>query len=158
VVVGGLITAVRPHLTRKGEAMAFVTLEDMTGSAEVTVFARTYAASRALLNQDQLVVIRGRIDSRGGEPKMVADEVLAFEAVAEVGVVHLAIDARRLAATAIDDLKLLVREFPGEHPVVIELATSQGPKRLRLGAAFRVRPESAFFAEVRARLGDATLV
>ena len=67
------------------------------------------------------------------------------------------IDARTVARSAIDDLKSLVREFPGDYPVIVELLTSRGPKRLRLGASFRVRPESAFFAEVRARLGDATL-
>jgi DNA polymerase III subunit alpha len=157
VAVGGLVSAVRQHVTKKGDPMAFVLLEDLTGSAEITVFTRAFQTSRDLLVQDRIVVIRGRVDARGGEPKLVADEVLAFDAVAEVGIVQLSIDARRVAATAIEDLKQLVREFPGDHPVVVELATSAGPKRLRLGSAFRVRPESAFFAEVRARLGDATL-
>ena len=158
VVVGGLVSSVRQHMTKKGDPMAFVVLEDLTGSTEVTIFTKAYGAARDLLVQDRIIVIKGRIDGRGsGEVKLVGDEVLPFEAVAEVGIVRVSIDARTVARSAIDELKALVREFPGDHPVIVELLTSRGPKRLRLGASFRVRPESAFFAEVRARLGDATL-
>jgi DNA polymerase III alpha subunit len=158
VTIGGLVSSVRQLITKKGDTMAFVVLEDLTGSTEVTVFARTYAASRDLLVPDRIIVIRGRADGRGGgEMKLVADEVLPFDAVPETGVVCLAIDARRVARTAIDDLKSLVREFPGDHVVVVDLATSRGLKRLRLGPGYKVRPESAFFAEVRARLGEVTL-
>ncbi len=158
VTIGGLVSSVRQLITKKGDTMAFVVLEDLTGSTEVTVFARTYAASRDLLVADRIIMIRGRADGRGGgEMKLVADEVLPFDAVPETGIVCLAIDARRVARTAIDDLKALVREFPGDHAVVVDLATSRGMKRLRLGASYRVRPESAFFAVVRARLGEVTL-
>jgi DNA polymerase-3 subunit alpha len=158
VTVGGLISSVRQHVTKKGDPMAFVLLEDLTGSTEVTVFTKAYSQARDLLVQDRVVIIKGRVDGRGGgEAKLVGDEVLPFEAVAEVGIVRVSIDARTVARSAIDDLKSLVREFPGDSPVIVELLTSRGPKRLRLGASFRVRPESAFFAEVRARLGDATL-
>jgi DNA polymerase-3 subunit alpha len=158
VTVGGLVSSVRQHVTKKGDPMAFVLLEDLTGSTEVTIFTKAYSQARDLLVQDRVVIVKGRVDGRGGgEAKLVGDEVLPFEAVAEVGVVRVSIDARTVARSAIDDLKSLVREFPGESPVIVELLTSRGPKRLRLGASFRVRPESAFFAEVRARLGDATL-
>jgi DNA polymerase III subunit alpha len=158
VTVGGLVSSVRQHLTRKGDQMAFVVLEDLTGSTEVTVFTRTYTQARDLLAPDRIVIVRGRIDGRGGgEAKLVAEEIMGFEAVPEIGIVRLAIDARTAARTAIDELRALVREFPGDHPIVVELATSRGPKSLRLGAGYRVRPDSAFFAEVKARLGDATL-
>ncbi len=158
VTVGGLVSSVRQHLTRKGDQMAFVVLEDLTGSTEVTVFTRTYTQARDLLVADRIVIVRGRIDGRaGGEAKLVAETVLGFEAVAEIGIVRLAIDARTAAGSAIDELRALVREFPGDHPVVVEFATSRGPKSLRLGAGYRVRPDSAFFAEAKARLGDATL-
>jgi DNA polymerase-3 subunit alpha len=158
IAVGGLVAGVRQLLTKRGDQMAFLVLEDLTGSVEVTVFAKTFAVARALLVQDRVVIVRGRVEQRGsGEAKLVADEVLPFEAVAEVGVVRLAIDARRAPASALDDLKDLVREFPGDHPIVVELSTSHGLRRLRLGAGFRVRPESAFFAEVRARLGEVSL-
>jgi DNA polymerase-3 subunit alpha len=158
VTVGGLVSSVRQLITKKGDTMAFVVLEDLTGSTELTIFARTYAAARELLVQDRVIIVRGRVDGRGGgELKLVADEVLPFDAVAEIGIVRLSIDARKVARTAIDDLKTLVREFPGEHPVVVELATSRGLKRLRLGAGYRVQPEQAFFAEVRARLGEGKL-
>ena len=158
VTIGGLIASVRGHVTRKGDQMAFVMLEDLTGTTEVTIFSRAYATCRDILVQDRTVIVRGRIDARGGgEAKLVAAEVLPFEAVKEVVVVRLSLDARTVDATELDELRELVMEFPGDHPVVVELSTSSGLRRLRLGSGFRVRPESAFFAEVKARLGDAKL-
>jgi DNA polymerase-3 subunit alpha len=158
VTVGGLVAGVRTMTTKRGEPMAFVQLEDLTGACEVVVFANAYGPARALLETDRTVIVRGRVDQRmSGEPKLVAYEVLPFEGVPNRGVVRLAIDARRVPRTALADLKSLVEEFRGDHPVVVELTTSQGPKLLRLGSGFRVRPESAFFAEVRARIGHATL-
>jgi hypothetical protein len=80
------------------------------------------------------VIVRGRVDARSpGEVKLVAFEVLPFEGVADLGVVRLAIDARRVSRTALRDLKSLVEEFPGDLPVVVELRTSEGPRLLRLG-------------------------
>jgi DNA polymerase III subunit alpha len=57
-----------------------------------------------------------------------------------------------------DELKTLIGEYPGQAPVELEVQTSAGPKMLRLGPGFRVRPDGDFLAEARALLGAAALV
>ena len=52
----------------------------------------------------------------------------------------------------------MIREFPGESPVVVDVDTSDGRKRLRLGPGFKVRPAPDFFAEVRVLGSEAQLV
>src|SRR5262249_61862293 len=80
VLAGGMVAGVRTTTTKKGEPMAFVQLEDVTGSIEIVVFNSTYAAARELIVEDAGLVGKGRIDPKQqGETKLVAQEVSAFE-------------------------------------------------------------------------------
>jgi len=67
VRVGGLIRAYKDHKSKKGDRMAFVTIEDLTGSIEVVVFPTTFAESGHLLTTDESLIIQGKLqqDDRG---------------------------------------------------------------------------------------------
>jgi DNA polymerase III subunit alpha len=159
VTVGGLVTSVKPFVTRKGDHMAFAELDDTTGSIEVVVFANTLSAVRELLVADAVVMVKGRADRKNeGEVKLVAFEIVPFQATVDFGVVRLRLDARATPAAIIQELKSLIGEFPGDAPVVLEVQTSEGPKTLRFGPEFKVRPDGDFFAEAKALLGDAALI
>jgi DNA polymerase-3 subunit alpha len=159
VLVGGMIAAQRTTTTKKGEPMAFVQLEDVTGSVEVVVFNSTYAAARDLLVSDAVLVVKGRVDHKQqGETKLVALEVVPFEATPERREVRLKVDARAARAGVIRELAGVVRDFPGEAPVYVDLVTSVGPKLLELGPEYRVDPQPDFFAEVRHLLGEAAVL
>ncbi len=157
VTVGGIVGALRHLTTRRGDPMAFVRLDDLSGSIEVIAFNSAYAAARELLEADRILLVKGRVDHKDGEVKLVALEASAFEAVPERREVRLRVDARRAHAGVIRELAEVVRGFPGESPVYVALDTSLGPKTLQLGPAFRVRPEPDFFAEVKALLGEAAV-
>jgi DNA polymerase-3 subunit alpha len=158
VLAGGMVASVRTTTTKKGEPMAFVQLEDVTGSVEVVVFNSTYAAARELLVEDIVLVVKGRIDHKQqGETKLVALEVTRFEATPERREVRLKVDARSAPAGVIRELAGLVRDFPGEAPVYVDLVTSLGPKLLELGPEYRVDPQPDFFASVRHLLGAAAV-
>lgn len=64
VIVGGVITNVRKLMTKKSEPMAFVTLEDLSGSIDVTVFPSAYRECAKYLVTDGVVVIKGRANHR----------------------------------------------------------------------------------------------
>ena len=80
VAVGGVITRIRNIVTKKGDPMAFVTLEDLTGSIDVTVFPSVYGECRKALSTDAIVVIKGKANRR---ERMKNDE----EDNSEVGVI-----------------------------------------------------------------------
>ena len=158
VLAGGIVASLRTTMTKKGEPMAFVQLEDVTGTIEVVVFNSTYAAARELLVEDALLVVKGRVDHKQqGETKLVALEVSRFEATPERREVRLKVDARSAPAGTIRELAGLVRDFPGEAPVYVDLVTSLGPKLLELGPDYRVDPQPDFFASVRHLLGAAAV-
>ncbi|MFL5914408.1 MAG: DNA polymerase III subunit alpha [Gaiellaceae bacterium] len=158
VLAGGMVASLRSTVTKKGEPMAFVQLEDLTGSVEVVVFNSTYAAARELLVEDAVLVVKGRVDHKQqGETKLVALEVSRFEAVPERREVRLKVDARSAPAGVIRELAGVVRDFPGEAPVYVDLVTSLGWKLLELGPEYRVDPQPDFFASVRHLLGVASV-
>ena len=107
---------------------------------------------------DAILVVKARIDHKEGETKLIAIEVSSFEATPERREVLLKIDALRAKAGLIRELAALVKEYPGEAPVVVALETSAGPKTLQLGNDYRVQPVPDFFAEAKALLGEAAVV
>jgi DNA polymerase-3 subunit alpha len=159
VTVGGIVSGLKQVTTKRGDPMVFATLDDPTGSAEVVVFNSTYAAAREHLEEDRVLIVKGRVDHKqAGETKLVAMEVSLFEAVPERREVRLRIDARQAPAGLIRELATLVQDFPGDAPVYVALETSVGERTLALGPGFRVKPDSDFFAEVRALLGETAIV
>jgi DNA polymerase-3 subunit alpha len=157
VTVGGIVSGLRQITTKKGDPMVFLQLEDTTGSAECVVFNSTYANARELCVADRILIVRGRVDHKEGETKLIALDVAAFEAIPERRDVRLRIDARQARAGVIRELAQLVKEFRGAAPVLIEMQTSQGPRMLALGPDYRVEPAADFFAEVKALLGPAAV-
>jgi DNA polymerase-3 subunit alpha len=157
VTVGGIVGALKALTTKKGDPMVFLRLDDLSGSIETVVFNSVYAAARELLEPDRVLVVKGRIDHKEGETKLIALEVAPFEAMPDKAEVRLRLDARKAPAGTIRELADVVRSFPGEAQVVLDLETSVGPQRYVFGPEFRVRPEADFFAEVKALLGEAAI-
>ncbi len=76
--IGGVITKVKTILTKKGDQMAFVDLEDITGTIEVVVFPGVFASSKDAIIEEKLVLVTGKLSDKDGEPKFLADEIKEF--------------------------------------------------------------------------------
>jgi len=75
VRVAGLITYIRPHQTKKGKPMAFVTLEDVQGKIELVIFPKIWERVIGIVEVDRIVLVEGRADLDGAEPKVLADKI-----------------------------------------------------------------------------------
>jgi DNA polymerase-3 subunit alpha len=84
VVVAGMVAWVRPHITKNDKPMAFVQLEDLQGSIEVVVFPSVYKGTRELWEPDKILIVRGRVDMRGREPKIICESVQDYVVVSEL--------------------------------------------------------------------------
>ena len=157
VTVGGIVSSVKQLTTKKGDPMVFLRLDDLSGSAEAVVFNSVYAASRELCETDRVLVLKGRVDHKEGESKLIAIEVAAFEAYVPPTEVRLKVDARKAPAGVLRELGHVVRDYPGEAKVVLALDTSEGPRTLEFGPEYRVAPVPDFYAEVKALLGEAAV-
>ncbi|MDK2817020.1 MAG: polymerase subunit alpha [Moorella sp. (in: firmicutes)] len=75
VVLGGLVSGLRRLVTRKGEPMAILTLEDFSGQGEVVLFPRVYSQGRAWLAPDRAVIVYGHTDKQEEGVQVLADQV-----------------------------------------------------------------------------------
>ena len=158
VQVAGIVSAVKQLTTKRGESMVFLRLDDVTGSGEVVVFASVYAQARELCVADRILVVKGRVDHKQeGETKLLASEISGFEAISERREVRLRLDASKAQAGLIGELAVVLRDFPGEAPVLVDLEMSDGARTLQFGPGYRVKPDPDFFAEVKALLGEAAV-
>lgn len=78
VQIGGIITHIQNIVTRNGQAMSFVTLEDRTKGIEVLVFPKTLETVREILGEDKVVIVQGKVNDRDGVPKILADSIQEF--------------------------------------------------------------------------------
>jgi DNA polymerase-3 subunit alpha len=158
VTVGGIVGDVKQLTTKRGEPMVFMRLDDVTGGIDCVVFNSTYIAAAELCVTDRILILKGRVDHKEGETKLVVQEVAAFESVAPRRDVRLRIDATRTPAGVIRELAAVIRDFPGESRVIVDCVTSQGSVLYAFGSRYRVEPVPDFYAEVRALLGESALV
>jgi DNA polymerase-3 subunit alpha len=75
VCVAGMITRYRTHQTRKGQSMAFATLEDIQGEIELVIFPRLWKQIANQIEIDKLFVVDGRVDEESSEPKLLVDSM-----------------------------------------------------------------------------------
>ena len=175
VRLGGMVAEAKKIRTRTGTPMMFATLDDLEGAVELVVFEKALEAAEGALALDEIVLVRGRVDHKeAGKVCLVVQDAERFEPsdseiarakakVAKAAVppppLRLRLDAARLPASVIDDLRELIGRYPGESEVVLEMQTRGGPRRLRLGEAFRVAARNAaLMAEIDRLLPGATAV
>jgi DNA polymerase-3 subunit alpha len=168
VTVGGIIVEAKRIRTRNGDPMMFATLDDLSGAVEMLVFGGALAEHEDALVVDEVVLVKGRVDHKeAGKTCLVAQTVERFAptpeeiararaeaeassqaAIAFARPLHLRVDAARIANGAIEELKAAIEDCPGSAEVLLDVETSAGTRRLRLGAAYRVQHTATLRAEL----------
>ena len=83
--LGGLIESINTRITRKGENMAILSVEDLYGSMEVIVFPQAYEKYRSLLEVNNAVIIKGRAQVSDDESKLIASDIYSMESFVQKG-------------------------------------------------------------------------
>ncbi|CAB4618283.1 unannotated protein [freshwater metagenome] len=150
-VVGGLVTSLQRKWTRKGDLMAVFVLEDLQSSVEVMVFPKTMQNYGHLLEDDAIVILKGRVDTRDDQPKLMAMDLERFEPVTDgAPPVHINLAASALSDDLLADLKSLLTDHSGESQVFLHIGERQV---LRLPDDFNVSATTGLLAELRVLLG-----
>ena len=148
--VGGVVTDLKRQWTKKGELMARFVLEDLEASMEVFVFPRVMAEYGTMLENDAIVVVRGRLDLRDETPKLVCMELrrpeLSHGSAQEL---RIRLPLGQLTEDNVDRLKGVLLEHPGQCPVLLHV----GEKVLRLPPEFNVNSRNGLVGELKTLLG-----
>jgi DNA polymerase-3 subunit alpha len=141
--------------------MMFATLDDLEGAVEIVVFEKALAAAEGVVAADAIVMVRGRVDHKeAGKVCVIVQDVERFEpSEREIEKAREAaarvppppeplcrrVDAARLPAAAVEELRELIERYPGDAEFVLELDTRTGLRRLRFGAGYKVAARHAGF-------------
>jgi DNA polymerase-3 subunit alpha len=154
-IVGGVVTGLSRRYTKRGEQMATFTLEDLNSSIEAFVFPRVMQEYGSVLADDAVVAVKGRLDTRDDEPKLVCMEVsrprLGPSAHHPLRV-RLPVGA--LSDSAVARLREVLAEHPGDTPVLLHV----GEKVLRLPAEYAVEAHSGLLGELCALFGPGAVL
>jgi DNA polymerase-3 subunit alpha len=154
VTVGGILSGVQRKVTKQGNAWAAATLEDLEGAIEVLFFPSTYQAALTMIVEDAIVVVKGRLDRREDQPKLVAMEVSVPELpTGEDGPFVVSIMEARCVPPVVERLKEVLRTHPGHVEVHLRLLSGDRMKKIRLDDKLRVKPSAALLADLKQLLG-----
>ncbi len=145
VVVAGLVVGMRTMQTRRGDRMAFVTLDDRTGRLELAVFSDLFERYRELLNKDALLVVEGQVsvDEYSGGFKMSAERLYSIDQARGSFASRVEIDLEPAFAGSafITELKHALKPgTPGSCVVVLNYSNGEAQVELVLGPEWKVTP------------------
>ncbi len=152
--VGGVVTDLRRSYTKKGDLMARFVLEDLQAAMEVFVFPKTMAEYGALIESDAILVVRGRLDTREEEPKIVCMEVSRPLLDRGQSDLHIKLPLGVLTDAKVDGLKEVLSGHPGPSPVLLHV----GEKVLRLPPEFNVEFRNGLVGELKRLLGQSAVL
>ena len=123
VRIGGLVQNSKMIKTKKGDLMAFVTIEDMHGAVEAIVFSRVFGQVRDLLVEDKPLLIQGQVQKDEQSVKILADTVIPIEAAEETWTasVHFNLEISRTDREVLTQLHDIFERHPGGCPAFLHL-------------------------------------
>ncbi len=160
--VAGLVVDFRVMRTKRGDNMAFATLDDRSGRIEVAVFSDTYDKYRDQLAKDALLVIEGEVsfDDYSGALKVRVESVrsLAAARIELARGLQLRLSAAQLGRNFVKDLSSRLEPYRNGHcPVSIDYQRSDASGLVTLGPNWKVRPEDELLQQLRDSYGKSAV-
>ncbi len=159
IVVAGLVVAQRTMQTRRGDRMAFVTLDDQTGRLELAVFSDLYSLSRELLAKDTLLVVEGQVsvDEYTGGFKMSAEKLYNIDQARAAFSKRLVIDVdgEQAGNGFAEELKeILSPAAQGTCPVYLHYHGHQAEAEIALGEEWKISPTNMLLERLSRLAGE----
>lgn len=152
----GVVSLMKTQLTKKKERFAYVTLEDLSGSARLIVWPDVYRNSARLLESSGPIFARGRMDSSENDTKVIAEELLSLATALEkfTNSIHLKLNLVGLEEPILEQIKNLAEKHRGASTLMLHF-TFPDKKKLRVSASerYRVAASESFISEMESVIG-----
>jgi DNA polymerase-3 subunit alpha len=159
VTISGLVTSLQRKITKRGDAWAMVTLEDLEGAIDVLLFPSAYQLASTLLTEDAIVTVKGRLSRSKDQPELHGQEVSLPDLTdGPSGPVVISLPSTRCTPPVVEQLRDVLGTHPGVTEVRLRLMTKTSTTVMRLDDRLRVTPTPALFADLKALLGPSCLV
>jgi DNA polymerase-3 subunit alpha len=160
VTVGGLVAEVKEIVTKKGDQMAFLSLEDMRGRVEVIVFPDLFRTARPYIKVDMPVLIRGILDKGEERPKVKASSLVPLDEAKKgtISKVHFRLRTPGLSREQLLRLKEILKENRGGcEPLLHLIVPHRSEVIMALSPELMVAPSEEMRRSVEGLFGEQTV-
>nr|WP_246578156.1 DNA polymerase III subunit alpha [Clostridium frigoris] len=119
VIIGGIISSVSKKVTKNNDMMAFINLEDLYASVEVIVFPKTFEKYKSLVEEDEIVIIKGRVSIREEEqPKILCEDIKPLAKINSEKI-YILVENDVMMRDALKKIKQNLTIYRGSTPVYL---------------------------------------
>ncbi len=159
----GIITSVRRISDRKGRPMAFIHVEDLSGSVEGLVFSEVYDRHQGLIAPDTIVLLEGSISTRDEPPKIIVNSLDRVQNLREKFQSQLQLilklKTEELTKDDLNQIATLMSLHKGETTVKFQIYTKHAEKMIRMNVRkFVVEPSNDLLAGLRDIIGKESVI
>ena len=132
VKIAGVVGNVKIKRTKRGDKMAIVDVEDLTGSVQIVLFPDLFKTASPLLKGDEPLLISGTVETGDAAAKLLAQEIVPLESIRQnaVKAIELGFVRKRPSREELEDLLDIVFKYPGECKLLFKLNTDNGEEVL----------------------------
>ncbi|MBD2462022.1 DNA polymerase III subunit alpha [Oscillatoria sp. FACHB-1407] len=141
-----MLSSVKPVTTKKGDRMAIIQIEDLTGQAEAVVFPKSFERIGELIQPDARLMVWGKVDRRDDRSQFIVEDA---EPIEDIQLVMVELEPKIASdITYQHQLRTVLLENRGDEdkckvPVVAVISNQRRREIVRLGAQFRVQDHQA---------------
>jgi DNA polymerase III subunit alpha len=135
-----MLTEIKPIVTKKGDRMAIVQMEDLSGQAEGVVFPATYERIENFIKADTRLIVWGKVDKREDQTQMIIEDA---ELIETAPMVIVELPPQRVTKTELNQLKSILQAHSGQKnqakvPVLATVAVPNHQQFVRFNAKYWV--------------------
>ncbi len=157
ILIAGVVSSLKEINTKKGDRMAFVTLEDLKGSVEVVVFSDLYKSVSSILAMDEPILIQGEADINEESAKVLASQISLLKEYRSTSNEKIFLRARSelLDEAKLKGLRMILSRYPGNSPVYLSLLSPENKETtLKLPRELETSWNDELIGELRELLGN----
>jgi len=159
--IGGNLKVQKVHKTKKGDLMAFCTIEDQYSTVELVVFPNLYARTHTFLSQEQVVIVEAEVQRKENTVKLLGEAIVPAtqaETLWAAGIV-MQVDAQHHETDVLDQLKPVIERYPGNCVSLfnIHIDSARPDVMVKLSDDYKSDACPGFFQEIETILGPGTI-
>ena len=151
-----VITSLKTKIDKSERTMAFLTLDDFSGSCEALMFSKIYEKCGPYLNEEKCVFIVGRPESSGDAIKLHIEDAFPLEEAREkfIQSIKIIFNKDKFPVEKISELKNILKLFKGNIPLYLHIEGEGTSPRLFFLRDFLINPSNEFLNSVTNLLGE----
>ncbi|MBM4338088.1 MAG: DNA polymerase III subunit alpha [Deltaproteobacteria bacterium] len=152
VKICGLVSSLKEIVTKKGDRMAFLNLEDMKGFVEVILFPEVFKNASSCLRSGDPLLVRGSLDLSEDHVKIKATEVRSLSGLMASAVrsVHLTVPHASLTQTGLVELKEAILAHKGAYRIFLHITNGERQETIiAFSDEYRVDPSPVFQSRIK---------